>query len=224
MNIGKFNPFSGMNTSGMINNFLIIFIVGVIGLIIGGITFFLVKKKKETKIPKQTIIWWEDFADKQIQLGMDKAVEIVHPGTRLRAFYIKAKDMWLPRFTNSVQPGLYYVTLTKQRELVNWVPTSLSEDMSRMGIKYDHTDMLWASENLREFIKRNYRDKSIKWWQAYQHVITTVVFLIFLTICMAVVLYMMRGIVGDIGSVTETLSQAIKTMETCKPTSGVIPA
>jgi len=224
MDIGNFNPFSGMNIGGFLDNFLIIFIVGVCGIIIGGIAFFLVKKKKEKTLPKQTVIWWEDFGDRQIQLGKDEMVEIVHPGTRLRAFYIKKKDMWLPRFTNSVQPGLYYVTLTKQRELVNWIPTSLTEDMQKMGLCYDHTDMLWASENLREFIKRNYRDKSIKWWQAYQQVITTVIFLIFLTICISVILYMMRGIVGDIGSVASQLSEAIKSMEMCRPTSGVIPA
>lgn len=222
MDLGDFNILSGMNIGGLVNNFLIIIIVSVIALIIGGIAFFLMKKKKEMKVPKQIICWWEETANSQIPLDQDEAVEVVHPGTRLRAFYIKKKDMWLPRFTRSVKPGLFYVTITPQRELVNWIPTKLSEDMVKMGLKYDHTDMLWQSENLREFIKRNYRDKSIKWWQAYQQVIATVIFLIFLTICMAVVLYMMRGIVGDIGGIAGQLSETIKGMEACKPTSGLI--
>lgn len=222
VSLGELNPFGNFNFSGIFNTFLIIAIVAIVGLAIGGIGFFLMKKKKEAKTPKNSIIWWEETADSQIQIGRDEAVEIVHPGTRLRAFYIKKKDMWLPRFTRAIQPGLYYITITPQRELVNWVPKKLSEDMAEMGLKYDHTDMLWAAENLREFVKRNYRDKAIKWWQAYQGIISVVIFLIFLTICMAVVLYMMRGIVGDIGTVANQLSETIKA--SCNPGSGFVPA
>lgn len=224
MDIGSFNPLKDIDIGNLINNILIFFIVLIVAVIIGGITFFLMKKKKESKVPKQSIIWWEETAESQIQLGRDELVEIIHPGTRLRAFYIKNKDMWLPRFTRSVQPGLYYVTITPQRELVNWIPTKLSEDMKKMGLKYDHTDMLWASENLREFVKRNYRDKSIKWWQAYQQVITTVIYIVILTVSFAVIIYLLRGVITDIGTIGNQLGEIIKNMETCKPTSGIVPA
>jgi len=220
----SFNFFADISTQSLFSNVLIIVIVAVLAFIIGAIAFFLLKKKKELKIKKHTICWWEETPDSMIPIDQDEAVEVVHPGTRLRAFYIKKKDMWLPRFTRSVKQGLYYITITPQRELVNWIPTKLSQDMKKAGLKYDHTDMLWAAENLREFIKKNYRDKSVKWWQAYQQVITTVVFIVFLTICMAVIIYMLRGVTGDIGSIANQLAETLKQTQACQANSGLIGA
>lgn len=221
--IGDFLPV-GFSITGIWNILLTIFIIIIFTVATAAIAFYLYKRKKEMNSPKSTICWWEDTGEKQIPLDQDEVIEITHPGTRLRAFYIKKKDMWLPRFTKSVKQGLYYVTITPQRELVNWTPGSIEKNMKEIGLKFDHTDMLWASENLREFIKKNYRDKSVKWWQAYQQVITTVIYIIFITISFGIVLYMMRGIVGDIGLLMERGGEIMKGLEACKPSSGISPA
>jgi len=82
--------------------------------------------------------------------------------------------------------------------------------------------MLWAAENTREFIKRNYKDKSIKWWQAYQGAITTAIYIVILTFSFVVIIYMMRGIVKDLGVVSGTIAEAVKTSCSNAFDSGVV--
>jgi len=200
---------------------MIIFIV----VIIAGIFFFLLNLKKKKKTPSKKIGWWEDIQGNLIPTAMDSAKEIIIPGTRLRVFYIKAKDIWLPRFTKGITKDLFYVAITPRRELVNFTLTSIGADMEKANLKYDHTDMIWASENLREFIKRNYRDKATPWWKAYQGVITTAIYIIILTFSFVVILYFMRQIVGDIGSLLGGIENLLKEMESCSPKgSGIAPA
>ena len=193
--------------------------------IVCGIVFFLMKKKKDKKTPVKKIGWWEEVQGSLIPTAMDDAKEIIIPGTRLRVFYIKSKDMWLPRFSRGITKDLFYVAITPKRELVNFTLKSLSSDMKEAGLDYDHTDMIWASENLREFIKRNYRDKATPWWKAYQGVITTAIYIILLTFSFVVILYFMRQIVGDMGGILSGIERLLDKMDACNPQgSGIAPA
>ena len=199
---------------------MIVFII----IIVAGIVFFLMNQKKKKKIPTKKIGWWEDVHGDLVPTAMDNAQEIVIPGTRLRVFYIKSKDMWLPRFPRGITKDLFYVAITPKRELVNFTLKGIESDMAKAGLQYDHTDMIWASENLREFIKRNYRDKATPWWKAYQGVITTTIYIIVLTFSFVVILYFMRQIVGDIGSLLGGIENLLKEMESCNPKgSGIAP-
>ncbi len=197
----------------------------VLIIAIGGATFYFLKKKKEKKNPPKRIGWWEEIQGSLVPTAMDNAQEIIIPGTRLRVFYIKSKDMWLPRFARGITKDLFYVAITLKRELVNFTLKSLSDDMSEAGLDYDHTDMIWASENLREFIKRNYRDKSTPWWKAYQGVITTAVYIVLLTFSFVVILYFMRQITGDLGGLITQIGKLLDKADSCNPKgSGIVPA
>ena len=86
--------------------------------------------------------------------------------------------------------------------------------------------MRWAAENLREFVKRNYKDKAIPWWREYSGVIGTAALIMVFTVAMGVILYMMRGVVTDIGSFAGTMESALETVTnacTSHPGSGVAP-
>ncbi|KKK98369.1 hypothetical protein LCGC14_2643420, partial [marine sediment metagenome] len=135
------------------------------------------------------------------------------------------KDMWLPRFTRGLTKDLFYVAITPKREMVNFTLKTLSSDMKEANLDYDHTDMIWASENLREFIKRNYRDKSTPWWKAYQGVITTAIYLVLLTVSFSVILYFMRQLLGDMGGVLDKIATLLAEVNSCNPKgSGIAPA
>ena len=203
-------------TIGMI----VIFVIAV-----SGIVFFLMKMKKKKKTPTKKIGWWEDVQGKLIPTAMENVQEITIPGTRLRVFYIKSRDMWLPRFTKGLTKDLFYVAITPKRELVNFTLTSIGQDMEKAGLEYDHTDMIWASENIREFVKRNYRDKATPWWKAYQGVITTAIYIIVLTFSFVIIIYFMRQIVGDMGGILGGIERLLDKMESCNPKgSGIVPA
>ena len=223
INLGDFLP--NVSVGGILDKLVIGGIILFVIAIFGGLAYFFMKKKKDKKTPMKKIGWWEEVQGKLIPTEMDDAKEIIIPGTRLRVFYIKSKDMWLPRFTRGITKDLFYIAITPKREIVNFTLTSISEDMSKAGLEYDHTDMIWASENLREFIKRNYRDKSTPWWKAYQGVITTAIYIIILTFSFVVILYFMRELLNDIGGVANSVGGLIDKVNSCNPQgSGIAPA
>ncbi len=204
----------GFSLSGFLDSFLTFIMVIFMILVVGGMFFFFMKKKKDKQDPtKKKIGWWEEIQGRLIPTSMDDAKEIIIPGTRLRVFYIKSKDMWLPRFTRGLTQDLFYIAITPKREIINFTLKSISKDMAEAGLDYDHTDMIWASENLREFIKRNYRDKSVPWWKAYQGVITTAIYILILTFSFVVILYFMRELIGDIGNLISGVERLLDRMD-----------
>lgn len=204
----------GIVTDKILTTFMIVLMIAVVG----GVVFFLTKAKRERKTaPKTNIGWWEELHGELIPKDMDVAQEIIIPGTRLRVFYIKAKDMWLPRFVRGIKQDLFYIAITPKRELVNFILGGIEKDMAKAGLKYDHTDMIWASENLREFIKRNYRDKATPWWKAYQGVITTAIYIIILTFSFVIIIYFMRQMVGEMGNILNGISNLMDKMNSCNP-------
>ncbi len=213
------------NIGDLADKLLTIGMIVLIVIIVAGIGFFLMHMKKKKKTPTIKIGWWEEVQGNLIPTSMDNAQEIIISGTRLKVFYIKSKDMWLPRFSKGLTKDLFYVAITTKRELVNFTLTSIGKDMEKAGLKYDHTDMIWASENIREFIKRNYRDKATPWWKAYQGVITTAIYIIILTFSFVIIIYFMRQIVGDMSGVLSGIANLLDKMDSCNPRgSGITPA
>lgn len=218
--------FSSFDISVIIDK--IYFFVGIflLFIVIGGIIFgyIYIRSKRKNTADLVKIGWWEESVKGLEPLKMDDAEEIIIPGTSLRVFYVKDRDLWLPRFTRGITPKLFYVAMTPNRQMVNFSLKRLSESLKEADLEYDHTDMLWAAENTREFIKRNYKDKSIKWWQAYQGVITTAIYILIMTFSLVIIIYMLRGIVQDLGSVADTVKKAVE--QSCQNAfnSGVIQA
>lgn len=187
----------------------ILIVIGVILLII--IIFIIVVwRKKQKKGDMNDIGWWEEINDKLSPIKMDRAQEIIIPGTSLRVFYIKDKDMWLPRFTRAIKQNLFYVAITPNKEIINFTLKSIGKDMKEAGLEYDHTDMRWAAENTKEFIKRNYRDKATPWWREFQGVITGAIYILVVTFCLAVILYLWKGITDQQAAIMAQLGEQCK--------------
>lgn len=184
-------------------------VVIFVGIIVVGIIIFFVLnwKKKQKKGNIMELGWWEEINGQMMPLTVDKTEEIIIPGTSLRVFYIKSKDMWLPRFTRPIKPKLFWIVITPNREIVNWTPKPIGQDMKEAGLDYDHTDMRWGAENVKEFIKRNYRDKATPWWKEYQGVITGAVYILVTTFCLGIILYLWKGITDQQASITAQLGK-----------------
>lgn len=209
--------------SGMISSTGRIVAIFTILLIAAGLGFYLYKKKqKVVNRANKKIVWWEDVNDRLVRVGQDEAEEIIIPQTSLRVFYIKKKDMWLPRFTQGVDLDLFFVALSKGRELVNFTLDSLESNLKRASIKIDHTDMRWAAENTREFIKRNYRDKSIPWWKEHKETIQLAIFIVLYTASMIAIIYFLGGLVDKIGLIEDKIAAQLNDLVAKSQTSGVI--
>ncbi len=222
------NPFTDFTTNfnlgGIFDKILLIGTLIFVIIIVGAIMFFILKWKGKQKLGNlKEIHWWEEINGKLTPIRVDQAEELTIPGTNLKLLHVKKSNTWLPRFTRGISPTVYYVAITAHKEIVNFTLKSLDESMMEAGLDYDHTDMRWAAENLREFVKRNYKDKAVKWWQQYAGVITTAAFILVMTFSFVIILYFMRGVVSDIGVVAKNMAEAANQLNLCTPQgSGVI--
>ena len=211
-NFGSLLGLGGFSLTSLFSSAKNIASVVIVLIVCAGIAYYYMNKSKKikNKVIKK-IGWWEEINGRLVTLSMDEAEEIIIPGTNLRAFYIKKRDMWLPRFTRAINQDLFYLAITKNREIVNFTLKSLEESMKEAGLDYDHTDMRWANENTREFIKRNYRDKSIPWWKEYKDVIATVVILAVMVFGFVIIIYFLGGLVEKIGLIADKVNNILDT-------------
>jgi hypothetical protein len=217
---------SMFNLSWMIEKiYLFVGIFLLLAVIGGTITALLIlKRRAKDQRGKSKVGWWYEVGDYMQPGEMDDVEEIVIPGTTLRIFFNDQKDLWIPRFTRAIKENLYYVLLTPTNQMVNFRLKSISNDLKTAKTEYDHTDMLWAAENSREYIKRNYKDKSVKWWQLYQNTIAVAGLILIMTFCFVLIVYFMRGIVVDMGNVANSLGNYAMQACTRAQTSGVVAA
>lgn len=215
--------FSSFNYSGIISNVGTVVAIIVAAVLAGFFIYMLYrwKNKKDTGLEKE-IYWWEEVNGRMIPLRKDSAEEISIPGTNLKVFYIKKTNTWLPRFVRGITPTMFYVAISSTKEIVNFTLESLDKSMKEAGLTYDHTDMRWAAENMREFVKRNYKDKATPWWKEYQGVITTALYILVMTFSFVIIIYFLRGVITDIGGVAAALEGAVEKINLCAPNTGAL--
>ncbi len=194
----------------------------LIGLfILTGVILWLVyyvrnKKKKYDK----KIFWFEEVHKEMVPIGEDSACELTIPGTNITVFYIKSKDMYLPRPVKRMGKDAYWFAIKNNREIVNFVMKNIN-DLGEGEIEFDHTDQRYALTNLKALIQRNYRDKSQPWWREFKDIIGLVVLIFVLTLSFIFIISKVGGLIDQVGTLIEHADQLIKLAET-KGGSGVV--
>lgn len=225
MELNLANLMSQLNIKGVLGNVFNFVALIVVAALVGGMVFMYFRwKKGKASGSFKEIQWWEEVSGQLIPVRKDKATEIIIPGTNLRVFYIKDKNMWLPRFSRGITQNTFFVAITRNKELINFTLQSIDDQLAKASLTYDHTDMRWAAENLREFVKRNYKDKATTWWKEFSQIIGVAIFIVFMTISLVTIIYFLKGVVQDIGVVANQLGVAIDKINACSPGSGVIIA
>ena len=130
--------------SGIGNAAQIIAIIVVLGIVVGGITYYFANKKQYNK----KIHIFEQVNGQAIPTGIDSAKEIILPNTSIRAYYLKKKKVYLPR--PSIQTGInhYWFFIRTDGEWINVGLENLNDKLDELGIHYDHTDMRMANASL----------------------------------------------------------------------------
>lgn len=194
---------------------LLIIIIAIFG---GGMVLFLYYKKQK-KLYDQKLHFFEEVGGQMIPIEDLNATELIIPGTSIKVFYVKSKDLYLPRGTKKMGKKSYWYAIRNNREIVNFIMKNLNKDMIEAGLDYDHTDMRYAYANLKEIIKRNYRDKATKWWKEYANVIAVVIFVFVLTISFWFLISKIGSILDRIPALLDRIVQ----LEKVNALSGVTP-
>lgn len=201
-----------------IGSFALILIIFVIFAVI----FFLILSfKKKKKLYNKKIFWFEEVNKEVIPVDEDLACELTIPGTNIKVFYIKKKDLYLPRPVIKVGKDSYWFCIRNNREIVNFRMKNLNEEMNLANLDFDHTDMRYALSNLQELIKRSYRDKSQTWWREYKEVISLVILVFVMSLSFFFLLSKIGTLIDQVGSLIDHADQIIQTAEATRG-SGVI--
>jgi len=191
--------------------------------IVGGLFYYVYYLKKKKKKFNKKIFWFEEINGAISPTGEDIACELIIPGTNITVFYIKAKDMYLPRPVKKTGKDSYWFMVRKNRELINFTMLNLNEEMTLANLDFDHTDQRYAQTNLKELIKRNYRDKSQPWWREYKDVIGLVVLIFVLTLSFIFIISRVGSLLDKVGVLIDHADQLIQVAKTTSG-SGVIVA
>lgn len=204
---------------GGVGQFVVIFLLFIL---VGGVFYLAYYLKKKKKKYDKKIFWFEEVNNVPVPVGEDSACELTIPGTNINVFYIKAKDMYLPRPTKRMGKDSYWYMIKNNREIVNFALKNINEQMKEANLDFDHTDMRYALTNLQELIKRNYRDKSQPWWREYKEIISLIVLIFVLTLSFIFIISKVGTLIDQVGTLIEHADQLISLAETKTSTSGVI--
>lgn len=193
-------------TSGIYKFFIIIALVAVAA----GIVVYALYATKNKKLYNKKIFFFEEVNGHMTPVEDCWACELTIPNSNIKVFYIKSKNMYMPRPVKRVGKDAYWFCIKNNREIVNFTMKNLNEEMEEANLDYDHTDMRYANQNLMELIKRNYRDKSVVWWKEYKEIISMVIYIFVLTVAAYFILYKLGSLVSQVGALIDAAEGAVQ--------------
>ncbi len=182
-------------------------------LTIFSIMFFVLWKIKNKKLYNKKIHWFEEVNGSIVPVDEDLATEITIPNTNITTFYIKKKDLYLPRPTKRMGKDSYWFVIKNNREIVNFTMKNINDEMKEGNLDYDHTDMRYALVNLRALIQRNYRDNSKPWWREYKDVIGLVILIFVLSLSFFFIISKVAVLIDKAGLLIDHADQLVKSAE-----------
>ena len=200
----------GLKEAGQTIGFaLIIFFVL---LITGIITFVYYSKKAKNQQFRYKIHIFKDIAGEIQPIEDDLAKEVFVPDTNVGLYYLLKKKIYIARPTRAMGKDAFWYKILPNGEWVNFDLKNIKsgkgkdEDKTLAGADYDHRDTRYAYINLKEIIKRNYRDKSVKWWKEYAPIISFIIIsFVFVLGCWI--------LLAKIGKLIETSSGLVESMK-----------
>lgn len=181
-------------------------------ILVAGIFFIAYYLRKNKKIYSIQISWFEEVNGEMIFIENDLACELTIPNTTVQVFYIKSKDMYLPRGTIRMGKNNYWYVRKNNREIVNFRLKNINKT-GEADLEHDHTDMRYASYNLKELVKRNYRDKATKWWKEYKDVISVVILIFVMTLSFIFLINYLGKVMEKLGILIDHADQLVKSAE-----------
>lgn len=159
------NPLGGLSSSGILFWGGLIFLAFVILIVSGAIAFFYYARKAKKKAFANEIPIFVSLNGKHKKVGTDYAKEIYVPDSNISLFYLKINKIYIARPTRAMGKNEYWYSISENGEWVNFDLSTNIEDNTLAKANYDHRDTRYAYVNLKEIIKKNYKDKSLVWWK-----------------------------------------------------------
>lgn len=190
---------------------LVLFLVG--SAIAGAIAWWWANKKSYNK----SIHIFTEVNGMTVPDSQDMAREIVLPFTSVRAFYLRKLKIYLPRPSISTGKDHYWFYVRADGEWLNFTLTSLDQELKRLKLRFDHTDMRMANASLKKLVEKSY--KKTNWLKEYAPYIGMAILILMLGIVAFLVVGEAGKITGSLGGIADNLAKT--TEEVANLLSGV---
>ncbi len=159
------NPLGGISGSGALFWGGLILLAFIILIVAGAAAFFYYARKAKKTAFKNEIPIFISLNGKHKKVGTDWAKEIYVPDSNISLFYLKVNKIYIARPTRAMGKNEYWYSISENGEWVNFDLSTNPEDNTLAKANYDHRDTRYAYVNLKDIIKKNYKDKSLVWWK-----------------------------------------------------------
>ncbi len=153
----------------------IVLLIFFVVLFAGIVTFSYYAKKLKKQQFKYKIHIFKDVAGEIQPIDDDLAKEVIVPDTNVGLYYLLKRKIYIARPTRAMGKDAFWYKILPNGEWVNFDMKGVKGEKTLAKADYDHRDTRYAYINLKEIIKRNYRDKSVKWWKEYAPLITFII-------------------------------------------------
>lgn len=210
---------SKINVGGILSGLGKFALIVMVLAFFGGCMWYFFYKQSQKKLYSKRIYWFEEINGYTVPVGENRAAELTIPNTDVKVFYIKERDLYLPRPTIRVGKDSYWLGIKNNREVINFRMKNINN--YEAGLEYDHTDQRYAKENLMELIKKNYKDKALVWWKEYKEVIALVVLVFVMSLSFFFIISKVGTLLDRAGTLIEAANNAVQSATAANTASGV---
>jgi len=206
--------FGNFNISALITWGGIIILFFIILILVGVITFFRYSRKLKKQQYKNKIPIFLKISGKLYRVDLDYAREVFVPDSNISLFFLKKHKIYIARPTRSMSRDEYWYYISSNGEWVNFDITSDPDKDALAETSYDHRDTRYSYVNLKEIIKKNYKDKSQAWWKD-PVIMNTIAFIIMAFIFFAGVWFIVAKLgnsISQLAPYTDKLVEASQNM------------
>lgn len=205
---------AGIDFGGIGTTIGIIIIAFIVLIFVGAITFLHYSKKIKKTLFKYKIPIFVRIHGKLSRIDVDDAKEVFIPDSNVSLFYLKKRKLYIARPTRAMGNNEFWYVISENGEWINVDISTKPEDDTLMVANYDHRDTRYAYTNLKDLIKRNYKDKSVKWWKdpTIMNIISFVIMsLIFIGGCI-IVLSRISALITALQPISANMAKAAEDM------------
>lgn len=219
--LGVSNFFGKINFALLGRGVLIVVAFLLVAIIIGGAVFYYYSRKLKKQQFKNKIPIFMEINGKRTRITVDSAKELFVPDSNISLYYLKSKKIFMPRPTRAMAKNEYWYSISPNGEWVNFDLSVDPEQSTLAQANYDHRDTRYAYTNLKDIIKKNYKDKAIKWWKEYSHLISFIIIVFVMVLGMWILIAKMGKLIDVMSILVEKMTEFQKTVPV---SSGVIQA
>ncbi len=217
--------FSSFSTGSFQNVFTGMMVFLIAAAILGSLVFSYLRRKQYDK----TIEIYSEINGSTSPIGADKAKEVIIPGTSIRAFFLKKRKIYLPRPSTHMGRNNYVYFIRKDGEWINIGFGNLNEDMKKLNLLFDHTDMRMANQTLKDLIDVNYGNLTFLQKYAPYIAVGILVFMLFIGGYMFMresnkTVAGMASAADTMGEIADKLDNIIGKADNINSQSGIRPA